>query len=326
MKAGDALTLARRRDFHFCTWLLTAVALLSGGVVAAQTLYKYRGENGEWIFSDRPPDEGEPAEVRALNSRVQRNGLTIDHQFTGSALEFTARNRFYAPMEVALEFENISGVDFPHPDQDLQWVVPARSELALLSLASLDQPAPPFVEYRYVYLPGDPDAQAAGDADYRVPFAVGASFPITQTYPDSATHRTRDSMYAVDIAMPIGTDIFAARAGVVFDVAGTNFKGGPDAQQYADLANIVRILHDDGTYALYAHLNWNSIRVRPGDRVAAGEYIADSGNSGFTSGPHLHFAVQRNMGMRVDSLPITFRGADNTSVVPATGGLLTARP
>ena len=318
--------MALRRDFHICTWLLVAVALLPGGVVTAQTLYKYRGDNGEWIFSDRPPDDGEPAEVRALNSRVQRNGLTVDHEFTGSALRFTARNQFYAPMEVALEFESIDGVDYPHPDQVLQWVIPARSERVLLNLQSLEEPVPPSVEYRYIYLPGDPDARPASNADYRVPFAVGARFPITQTYPDSVTHRTRDSMYAIDVAMPIGTDIVAARGGIVFDVAGTNFKGGPDAKEYADLANVVRILHDDGTYALYAHLNWNSIRVRPGDRVEAGEYIADSGNSGYTSGPHLHFAVQRNVGMRVDSLPIAFRTANSRNVVPATGGLLTGQP
>jgi len=318
--------LVHRRDYHFYTWLLTAVALLCGSVAAAQTLYKYRGDNGEWIFSDRPPDEGQPAEVRAIKPRAQNNGLTVENEFTGNSLRFTARNRFYAPMEVALEFESIDGVDYPHPDQELQWVVPARSELVLLDLPSLDEPTPPSVEYRYVYLPGDPDTRPESNADYRVPFAVGTSFPITQTYPDSSTHRTRDSMYAIDVAMPIGTDIVAARGGIVFDVAGTNFKGGPDAKQYADLANVVRILHDDGTFALYAHLNWNSIRVRPGDRVEAGQYIADSGNSGFTSGPHLHFAVQRNVGMRVDSLPLAFRGTNSENVVPATGGLLTAQP
>ena len=161
---------------------------------------------------------------------------------------------------------------------------------------------------------------------YRAPFAAGNSFEITQTYPESITHRTRDSMYAVDFAMPVGTDIVAARDGIVFDVAGTNFKGGPDRSQYAELANIVLILHDDGSYALYAHLNWNSIRVSPGDRVRAGQYIADSGNTGFTSGPHLHFAVQRNVGMRVDSMRISFRGPNDARIAPASGTSLMAYP
>jgi len=86
----------------------------------------------------------------------------------------------------------------------------------------------------------------------------------------------------------------------------------------------VRILHEDGTYGEYAHLNRNSIRVKPGDIVRRGEYIADSGNTGFSSGPHLHFAVIRNIGMRVESVPVVFEGANGSEVAPATGTELTA--
>ena len=86
----------------------------------------------------------------------------------------------------------------------------------------------------------------------------------------------------------------------------------------------MRILHDDGTYAVYAHLNWNSIRVRVGDYVDRGEYIADSGNTGFSSGPHLHFVVVRNSGMSVDSVPVSFAGADQSPVAAGTGQVLTA--
>ena len=326
MKGGDEQTLVPRRDTRYSTALLLIVALLFSGVVAAQTMYKYRGENGEWLFSDRPPAAGQAAETRLISTQVARSGFAISYTFDGSGVTLTARNQFHAPMEVALEFESIEEVEYPPSGHSLRWLVPARSELVLLELPSLGDPVAPTVRYRYVYLPGDPAARHAGGFNYRAPFAAGASYPITQTYPDSVTHLTRDSMYAVDIAMPVGTDIVAARGGIVFDVASTNFKGGPDADEYADLANLVRILHDDGTYAVYAHLNWNTIRVQPGDRVKTGQYIADSGNTGFSSGPHLHFAVQRNLGMRVESLPIAFRGADAARVVPATGQLLTAHP
>ena len=326
MKGGKEQTLAPRRDACFSTALLLIVALLFSGVVAAQTMYKYRGENGEWIFSDRPPASGQTAETRSISSQVARSGLTVTYTFDGSGVTLTARNQFHAPMEVAIEFESIEEVEYPPSGHSRRWLVPARSELVLLELPSLGNPVAPTVRYRYVYLPGDPAARHAGSVNYRAPFAAGASYPITQAYPGPATHPTRDSMYAVDIAMPVGTDIVAARGGVVFEVASTNFKGGPDVDEYADLANLVRILHDDGTYAVYAHLNWNTIRVQPGDRVKTGQYIADSGNTGFSSGPHLHFAVQRNRGMRVVSLPIAFRGADAASVVPATGQSLTAYP
>jgi murein DD-endopeptidase MepM/ murein hydrolase activator NlpD len=223
-------------------------------------------------------------------------------------------------------FDSIAGVEYPHPDDNLHWVIPARSDLVLFDLPMLGGVDVPAVEYRYAWLPGDPAAVPDRDVSYRVPFSLGASYPVTQTYPDSATHTTRDSMYAVDVAMPAGTDIVAARDGIVFDVATTNFKTGLETDEYAKLASFVRILHDDGTFAVYAHLNWNTIRVRPGDRVLAGQYIADLGNTGSSSGPHLHFAVLRNVGMRIDSLPVAFRGADGTGVTVASGDSLSAYP
>ena len=321
-KAGDEQTLVRRRDLRLQLLLLLA-ALLASGIASAQTMYKYRGADGEWMYTDRPPEDGQRAEVRSISPRVSKGELTITNSFTGRAIRFVARNRFYAPMEVGLIIDQLGGVAYPHPDEDRRWLVAPRSELPLFELPATGD-TPPSVEYRYVYLPGDPDVLPDAAVSYRAPFSVGLSFPVTQTYPDSITHLTRDSMHAVDIAMPVGTDIVAARDGIVFDVSSTNFKGGPDADQYADLANLVRILHDDGTFAVYAHLNWNSIRVNPGDRVQAGQYIADSGNTGFSSGPHLHFAVQRNLGMRVESVPIAFRGPGGASVRPQRGVSLTA--
>ena len=118
--------------------------------------------------------------------------------------------------------------------------------------------------------------------------------------------------------------MFAARAGVVFNVSSDNFTGGTDPEHDGPLATVVQILHDDGTYAVYAHLNWNTIRVTAGDRVVRGQYIADSGNTGFSSGPHLHFAVLRNGGMQIRSLPVRFKGSGSNAVQAASGELLRA--
>lgn len=307
--------MVRRRQRLLASLLLLAVA----AGASAQTLYKFRGENGEWIYTDRKPPSDTEVETRALSSSFSKPSFSVTHTFAGRSIELTGVNRFFAPIEVRLEFNEIIGVQYPHPDQALSWVVPPRSELTLLSLAVLGDVAAPYVDYGYQYLPGDPAANHAPVSAYQAPFTVGAEFPITQSFPESITHRSLDSRHAVDLAMPIGTDVLAARGGIVFDVASENFRGGMSMERNGDEANFVRILHDDGTFSLYAHLNWNSIRVKPGDHVQTGDYIADSGNTGFSSGPHLHFAVQRNTGMQIETVPVAFRGPGASAIVPKSG-------
>ena len=85
-------------------------------------------------------------------------------------------------------------------------------------------------------------------------------------------------------------------------------KAGLDLEKYGGRANYVRILHDDGTMGLYAHLRPEGVLVRVGQRVRQGQQIGLSGNTGFTSGPHLHFAVQVNRGMNLLSIPFRMPG------------------
>jgi murein DD-endopeptidase MepM/ murein hydrolase activator NlpD len=200
-------------------------------------------------------------------------------------------------------------------------VVPPKSERVLLDIAASDGPSQ--VRYEYGYVVGDPAAQHRPSQPYRVPFAVAQSFEVTQAPPDAVTHVTPGSRDAVDIAMPVGTPVHAAREGVVINVAARNFRSGLTPQSLDD-ANFVDILHDDGTHAIYAHLQLDTVRVRPGQRVERGEYIANSGNTGFSSGPHLHFVVVQNGGMRSVSVPVTFAGPGGASVRPRSGARLTA--
>ncbi|WP_448615328.1 M23 family metallopeptidase [Modestobacter sp. URMC 112] len=84
--------------------------------------------------------------------------------------------------------------------------------------------------------------------------------------------------FGVDIAAPIGTPVYAATSGVVARAgAATGF----------GLAVYVR--GDDGAITVYGHVN--EYYVSPGERVSAGEQIAEVGNRGQSTGPHLHFEV-----------------------------------
>ena len=319
--AGVRLAESPRRNTLFR--LLTLGLVVVPCLVGAQELYKYRGENGEWIYTDRKPPEGAVSEVRELPKGYGDPTVTVTHSVADGRIQFTAHNEWYAPVQVVIELERLHNVQAPL-EEPLEWVVPARSSLDILSLDPILGGAAPDIEFRYAWLHGDPAARHQPSIAYRAPFAIANEFRVTQAFPVSVTHTTPDSAYAVDIAMPIGTDIYAARDGTVFDVSSTNYRGGLDTSRDGAQANLVRILHDDGSIAVYAHLNWNTIRVRPGDRVKRGEYIADSGNTGFTTGPHLHFAVMLNRGRRLESVPVVFEGRNSSQIRPVAGTALGA--
>ncbi len=87
----------------------------------------------------------------------------------------------------------------------------------------------------------------------------------------------------IDIAGPIGTPILAAREGVVTLVrGGSTWNGG--------YGNYVVITHDNGVKTLYAHMN--SITVSQGQKVGRGQQVGTLGNTGRSTGPHLHFEVR----------------------------------
>ncbi|MEV6397297.1 M23 family metallopeptidase [Streptomyces sp. NPDC051907] len=87
-----------------------------------------------------------------------------------------------------------------------------------------------------------------------------------------------------DFAVPVGTPVKAAGAGTVVK-AGPN--GGGDGPAYG---NAVVIKHANGKFSQYAHLS--KINVGIGSNVKAGQLIAKSGNTGNSSGPHLHFEIR----------------------------------
>lgn len=122
---------------------------------------------------------------------------------------------------------------------------------------------------------------------YRLPYRRGAEYMVGQGAYGGTTHQ---GIHAIDWDMPEGTEVLAARDGVVIDLQEDYFDGGIDPE-LKSRANYVKIRHTDGTIGNYVHLKRNGVRVRVGDRVRAGQSIAYSGNTGYSSGPHLHFEV-----------------------------------
>ncbi|ROM47917.1 peptidase [Pseudomonas poae] len=137
---------------------------------------------------------------------------------------------------------------------------------------------------------------------YRYPFPWrGGPFRLSQGPNGSFSHTDAKSRYAMDIAMPEGTSIIAARSGVVVKTENNQAGRGNDAS-----GNFVRVRHDDGTEGVYLHLKQGSVSVRVGQRVGLGTPLALSGNTGNSSGPHLHFVVQRATEAGLVSIPYEF--------------------
>ena len=153
---------------------------------------------------------------------------------------------------------------------------------------------------------------------YLLPFKKGNRFLISQAFNGTKTHRNIQNRYAVDIVMPIGTPVCAARSGVVVEVVDSYQDTVKKAKLVETLykVNYVKIRHSDNSIALYAHLEKNTVKLTQGSRITAGTCFAKSGNSGFSTGPHLHFAILTQQQNKLLSIPFQFVTPDGGNVTP----------
>ena len=155
----------------------------------------------------------------------------------------------------------------------------------------------------WYYVRGIGDFTKSEDANgYKIPFASDIQALICQ-YPHGNDP-------AIDFCVPKGTSVRAAKAGTVIWTVDEHGDGGPDIK-FAGKANLVEVVHDDGSRALYAHLQKGTITVKAGDVVFAGDIIGEVGISGQTSGPHLHFhVVKLNQSMQDTFIEPKFTTSD----------------
>jgi|SRR5579863_1195586 len=300
------------------TLLALTLGLAAISTVSAQSAVRYRDSNGQWVFTDRAAAAS--GETLSLGSTPSTLHIAIERSDAPDATRLVAVNDCLCVITL---HATIAQSDFSALPVDREYRLTLQPS-SRQTLAEV-RPANAAARLRLLWKAalGSPQAAHHPLRPYRAPFAVGTTFMVSQAYPTRITHVTPDNQYAVDIALPDGTPVYAAREGLVINVRHDSFRGAPEAAML-DQANVIEILHDDGTIGVYGHLHWDSIRVRIGQYVPRGEYLANSGNTGFTTGPHLHFAVWRNIGAADVSVPIQFAGIGETPVTPATAASLTA--
>ncbi len=167
---------------------------------------------------------------------------------------------------------------------------------------------------------GHPDARPRRYA-YALPFGVGQERRVIQGFGGRFSHRGSNH-YAIDFDAPEGTPILAARDGLVVATHdGATDRGATGEWLDYTRMNFILVRHDDGTIGEYLHLAPGGVRARAGHRVRRLDYIGRSGNTGFSTRPHLHFQVMTAGpdGVEGRSFPIEFEIAPGVAAAPIEG-------
>lgn len=270
---------------------------------------------GVWALYAIPKELNRP-QRRQIHCSIE----FVDH---GRYLDLMVYNAYGCEITASFEWQVLEGVQW-EGDLPQVAVIPGFESVAVVRLYKTSSNPLYSVDWKWVW--GSVAARHTPGVVYHLPYEPGERFPVAQGPGGTFTH-TGDSYHAVDFDMPIGTPVLAARAGIVVDVEG-DFRAKGLSREAG--GNYVLIQHDDDTVAEYFHLKTDSIKVVPGQEVEVGDYLARSGNTGCSNGPHLHLMVFRAVdGTRRESLPMRFKyagssvatelqsGASYTAVAPA---------
>ena len=257
--------------------------------------------------AEEPVGGGYPVPNIAPPQQPRLDDATIEFRFDGGHIDFElwrqggrvtqfAKNRYAVPLVVRWQIPTLTNLSPLTPTEGVVVLPPAdkpsgtSQAVVLAEMAIID----PNVRYRreltYRAKFGDPRARP-DDYAYRLPYPTGLTFGVLQGFHGTFSHRGSNE-FAIDFDCAVATPVLAARDGTVVasNAAATGAGTTPEFLDYKR-TNFVLVLHDDGTLGEYMHLSPSGVEVKPGQRVVRGSRLALSGNTGFSSTPHLHFQV-----------------------------------
>lgn len=231
---------------------------------------------------------------------------------------FYADNRHFIPLYINLGFTKLSNLEMDRENPSRVVLEPGSEKIKIAVLVPIEKDKSYSFRSRLTYANGDPINVSPDDYAYIFPFGHGEKHKLDQGFGGRFSHQG-ENYYALDFSMDIGTEVYAARDGVVIEVKEDSNRGGASSS-YASDGNYIAIYHSDGTFASYVHLKQNGAEVEVGDLVSEGDFIGYSGNTGLSTGPHLHFSVNVPTldGVR-QSIPIKMRGIDGEPLDPVVG-------
>ena len=273
-----------------------------------------------------PPHVSGRLDDRRVEFQFEGGQLELELYREGTRIEQIARNRYAVPVMIHWTIEALDNVE-PRSPVEGTVLLPAASApfgtgepVVLAGLAQID-PAARYRRDLYVHAQfGDPRAYPEPYV-YALPYPHGRTFAVLQGFHGAFSHRGNNE-YAVDFNCPVATPVVAARPGLVVAI-NASAQGSGTSSEFLDdkRGNFVIVRHADGTLGEYMHLSPSGVEVRPGQRVERGQELALSGNTGFSSTPHLHFQVMTAAfdGMAKQSFPFEFALGPRHASVPVQG-------
>jgi murein DD-endopeptidase MepM/ murein hydrolase activator NlpD len=237
--------------------------------------------------------------------------LTFEENIRDDSIHLSLINDFYGP--VLVKFEKNDNI----PDQlrlPQELVIAARDTIdhvvCIARELTTDTTEFNWGDYFLTYASlGDPYHSSHTEGyEYALPFMKNKAYTIIQGWNGSFSHNSKKSKYAIDFLMPIGDTICAAREGIVISTEESYTENG--GKELTDKANQIVVLHDDGTLAFYVHLDYEGVLVDPGTYVRKGEPIGLSGNTGYSTKPHLHFVVREAPDTSVPTYFMGYKGKE----------------
>ena len=225
-------------------------------------------------------------------------GYNITHAIEGDSLVYYAYNHNYCPYHITLQ----ARVDSTNWGSPHFFILPAQTKSTRIVAYPKPTRAQAVIDYEVSAYFGNPTLKPDTAFVYTLPYAPKERYRIMQGYNGRFSHKNQ---YALDFKMPIGTPIHAARGGVVIRVKQDSDKHGR-SQAFAEFGNYIIIYHEDGTMAYYFHISKDGSKVKVGEQVRQGQFIALSGNTGWSTAPHLHFVVKHAVKNGYTTIPTWF--------------------
>ncbi|MCH8569572.1 MAG: M23 family metallopeptidase [Balneolales bacterium] len=234
----------------------------------------------------------------------------IEISKNADSLSVSLKNTIAAPLQFSATSQN--AVLMGLLTDSFPFVLSAYADTSLIFISN-DLPDSPKISFGILF--GDPDAPFIPPV-LELPFTKGKSYKILQGYYGEFSHNTTFSRYALDFDMAIGDTVLAAADGIVVGLI-QDYKYGGSSRKWRDFANLITLYHpNSGAFTQYVHLDHKGSLVALGDTVAVGQPIGLSGNTGFSTVPHLHFNVLRPLHGEVVSTPVasigSYRGEELT--------------